>query len=103
MSLMASDNGLKLHSVQDALDILSSGLPACILTADDLGDDFLDLRSGVAGETFQKFVNYGFRVALVLPEPSQFGPRIEELAREHASHPCVRIVRTVEEAASWLG
>ncbi len=103
MSLMAAANGLKLATAQDALDIIASGLPGCILTSDDIGADFFDLRNGIAGEAFQKFVNYGFRVALVLPEPSQFGPRIEELAREHASHPCVRICRTLEEAQSWLG
>lgn len=103
MSAMASDHGLKLRGVEDAMDIIASGLPGCILTADDLGEDFLDLRNGVAGEAFQKFVNYGVRVALVLPEPGRFGPRVEELAREHASHPCVRICRTVEEARAWLG
>lgn len=103
MGAMARDNGLKLHSVEDALEIIWSGLPNCILTEDDLAEDLLDLRNGLAGEAFQKFVNYGFPVALVLPDPGRFGPRVEELAREHASHPCVRICRTVEEAHLWLG
>lgn len=102
MSVMARDNGLKLHTIEDAMDILVSGLPGCILTTDDLSEDFLDLRNGKAGEAFQKFVNYRFRVALVLPNPGDFGPRIEELAKEHATHPYVRFCRTLDEAHSWL-
>ena len=29
-SLLAHDHGLRLHTEQDAVDVLSSGLPACV-------------------------------------------------------------------------
>ena len=100
--LRASAHGLRLGDGQDALGIIYSGLPACILTPDDLGEGFFDLRNGRAGDAFQKFVNYGYKVAIVLPDGHGLGARVSELAYEHASHPNVRFVKTMEEAERFL-
>jgi hypothetical protein len=56
----------------------------------------------LAGELFQKFINYGLRVAIVLPDPEAFGERFSELAYEHRSHNMIRFVRSKAEAESWL-
>ncbi len=101
-SLLASDAGLKLHTEDDALDIMVSGLPACILLPDDLHADFFHLENGILGAVFQKFVNYGFRVALVLPEDHSYGDRVTELVRDHRRHPCIRFFPSVEAAEAWL-
>ena len=70
---------------------------------DDLGPDFFNLQTGLAGELIQKFVNYRVRVAIVLPTPDSYGDRFSELAYEHATHPTVRFVRSFAEAKDWLG
>ncbi|TQV65699.1 DUF4180 domain-containing protein [Exilibacterium tricleocarpae] len=101
-SILAKDANLQLHSEQDALDIMVSGLPACILQVDDLHPDFFDLSNGLAGAIFQKFVNYSFKVAIVLPRNHDFGPRVTELARDHRFHSCVRFFPTATEAELWL-
>jgi hypothetical protein len=75
---------------------------ALILTADDVGADFFDLRTGLAGELFQKATQYGVRLALVLPDPAAHGPRWVDLAFEHRRHDAVRIVRSRADAEVWL-
>ncbi|XOV83681.1 MAG: DUF4180 domain-containing protein [bacterium] len=57
---------------------------------EDLHPDFFDLSNQIAGGIFQKFVNYGFRIALILPVEHGFGNRIDELIHDHRSHQCVR-------------
>jgi Domain of unknown function (DUF4180) len=56
--------GVKLKSSDDALQVIYSGLPACIFRPEDLAADFFDLQSGLAGEVFQKFVNYKYQMAI---------------------------------------
>ena len=100
-SVIASEAGIKLHTEDDVLDLIGSGLPACILSVEDLHPQFFDLRNGIAGSIFQKLVNYRFRVAIILPADHGFGPRITELAREHRHHPVIRFFATLDEAEAW--
>ena len=101
-SLLASENNLVLRSEEDALNALSAGLAGCIFTTSELGPEFFDLSNGVAGAAFQKFVNYRFPVAIVIPENHAYGIRFTELVRDHRSHPCVRFFSTIDEANRWL-
>ena len=101
-SLLASTNNLSLHSENDALDAISSGLSGCIFTTEDLHPEFFDLQNGIAGAIFQKFVNYNFRAAFIVAEDHALGDRVTELIRDHRNHPCVRFFSTVESAEAWL-
>jgi Domain of unknown function (DUF4180) len=102
--LIASDSGISIRSFKDIPDAIAScfGTDGLILTEDDLAQEFFDLRSGLAGELFQKFINYKLRVAIVLPDPEAYGERISELAYEHKSHNTIRFVRSKDEAEAWL-
>jgi hypothetical protein len=102
--VIASDSGLSVRSFNDIPDALGSciGADGLILTENDLGPEFFDLHSGLAGELFQKFMNYKSRVAIVLPEPEAYGERFNELAYEHRSHNMIRFVRSKDEAKAWL-
>jgi Domain of unknown function (DUF4180) len=102
--LIASDSGISIRSFQDISDAIVACIDAdgLILTEDDLAQEFFDLRSGLAGELFQKFTNYKLRVAIVLPDPKAYGERISELAYEHKSHSMIRFVRSKDEAETWL-
>jgi Domain of unknown function (DUF4180) len=73
-----------------------------VLGEADLAPAFYDLTSGLAGELFQKFVNYRVRLALVVKDPAAHGQRFDELAREHRSHTVVRIFPDHDAAAEWL-
>ena len=102
--LIASDSGISIRSFSDISNALSAcmGREGLILTENDLAREFFDLRSGLAGELFQKFMNYRLRVAIVLPDPEAYGERFSELAYEHTSHSMIRFVRSKDEAKAWL-
>jgi hypothetical protein len=102
--LIASDSGVSIRSFRDISDAIAAcfGTEGLILTENDLTQEFFDLRSGLAGELFQKFTNYKLRMAIVLPDPEAYGERISELAYEHKSHDMIRFVRSKDEAEAWL-
>ena len=101
--LIAAENGISIRSREDINDAVGASLGRrLILSERDLGPDFFNLQTGLAGELIQKFVNYRVRVAIVLPAPEAYGDRFSELAYEHATHPTVRFVRTIDEANDWL-
>jgi hypothetical protein len=94
--LIASESGISIRSFSDISDALgvSIGTEGLILTENDLAREFFDLRSGLAGELFQKFINYKIRVAIVVPDPEAYGERFGELAYEHTTHNMIRVVRS---------
>jgi len=102
--LIAADAGISIGAISDVSNAVGAafGSDGLILTEDDVSSEFFDLKSGVAGELFQKFVNYSLCLALVVPSPERHGERFNELAREHRTHNRVRIVRCKEEAMTWL-
>ncbi|MER3483820.1 MAG: DUF4180 domain-containing protein [Meiothermus sp.] len=103
--ILASEAGIAIRSAADIPDLLgaSFGADGLILTEGDLSPEFFNLRTGLAGEVFQKFTNYKIPVALVIPDLKAYGERFNELAYEHKTHPLIRFVSSLTEAKEWLG
>jgi hypothetical protein len=103
--VLASEAAIAIRSMSDISNAVGAtfGAGGLILTESDLAPEFFDLKTGLAGELFQKFTNYQLRLALIVPQPGRYGDRFNELAREHRSHSHIRIVATKDEAAAWLG
>lgn len=103
--LVASEAGLSIRAFEDIGSVVGASLAAgtLVLGEDDVAPAFFDLRSGWAGELFQKATNYGVRLALVLPDPAVHDPRWRELAHEHAAHRVIRFVPSRAAAEAWLG
>jgi hypothetical protein len=95
---------MQIHTSLDIVDALSHSMEAggLVLGEADLSPSFYDLRSGLAGELFQKFVNYRVPLALVIKDPAAHGRRFDELANEHKAHPMVRIFPDHDSASAWL-
>jgi len=102
--VVASESGIAIRWFADISNVLGAcfGSDGLILTEQDVSPEFFDLRTGLAGELFQKFTNYKLRVALVLPDANAYGKRFSELAYEHKTHPLIRFVSSVQEARDWL-
>jgi len=102
--LVASDLGISIRSASDISDALGIclGAKGLILTENDLAPEVFDLRTGLAGELFQKVTNYKLRVAIILPDFEAYGERLAELAFEHRSHSMIRFVPSEDEAKAWL-
>jgi hypothetical protein len=82
-----------------AASIAAGGL---VLDESQLGPDFFDLRTGLAGEVLQKFTNYRARLAIVIADESAHGSRFSQLAYEHRTHRQVRFFATTRLARQWL-
>ena len=64
--LIAAEHGISIRSRDDVTDAVDASLGrGLIISEDDLGQDFFDLRTGLAGELIQKFVNLlGYPIAV---------------------------------------
>jgi hypothetical protein len=102
--LVAADAGISIRALSDVSKAVGAAFSTAglILGEEDLAAEFFDLKSGLAGELFQKFSNYALSLAIVVPNPERYGERFNELAREHKSHNQIRILGSREEAMSWL-
>ncbi|MDK1472977.1 DUF4180 domain-containing protein [Streptomyces sp. 549] len=67
--LVCADEGPSIRGVQEALDVVGTafggGAVWAAVPAGRLHEDFFQLRTGVAGEVTQKFVQYGVGLAVV--------------------------------------
>jgi hypothetical protein len=66
--LVCADEGDRIAGTQDALDLIGAAFSRADVVAvpvDRLDPAFFTLRSGLAGEIMQKFVNYRLRLAVV--------------------------------------
>lgn len=99
-----STSGVAIRSTRDISDALvrSREMGGIILTEQDLCPDFFNLRTGLAGEVFQKFVTYQALLAIVLPDPNAYGERFSELVFEHRRHAAVRFFASMTEARLWM-
>ena len=89
-------------------DDISAALAASVeqggLVIDEkqMSADFFDLRTGLAGQVLQKFVNYRTKLAVIVRDPAGYGARFSELAYEHRTHPNVRFFNAEQSARQWL-
>jgi hypothetical protein len=67
--LLFAGEGDKLAAARDANTFLSDtwaqDATLAVIPVSRLGDDFLDLKTRIAGEVIQKFVNYQIRLAIL--------------------------------------
>jgi Domain of unknown function (DUF4180) len=101
-------DGKKLRTGRDATDLMGEAFEyqagMLVIPAERLDEDFFRLRTGVAGEIVQKFVQYGARIAVVgdishyVSESTAF----RDFAREtnRGSHFC--FVADIEELGTRL-
>ena len=74
---------LAIRETTDIATALGAGMDSGGLLIDEsqLGPDFFDLRTGLAGEVLQKFTNYRVRLAIVIADAQAYGGRFSELVR----------------------
>ena len=93
-------------STQDALDLVAlcgeNDTSRMMLHREALSDDFFKLKTGVAGEIFQKFINYSIQTAVIIPETSSLGSSFRELISEANRGGHYRFFPTREEAEIWF-
>jgi hypothetical protein len=95
---------IQIREPGDIAAALGAGMEngGLLLDETQLGAAFFDLRTGLAGEVFQKFTNYRVRLAIVVANANAYGPRLSELVYEHRSHNAVRFFASNQLARQWL-
>jgi len=95
-----------ISSEKDALEIISAcyehNAHLIMIHSEALTDDFFKLRTGVAGEILQKFVNYKFKVALVVGSEEKIKGKFKELLAETNKGNDYRTFNDAVEAEKWL-
>lgn len=96
---------MQCNSKQDVRGLLeaSFGAEGLLLDSEALGEEFFDLSSGVAGELFQTFNNYGKKLALVVPDVTLYSQSFQQLALEHRNNSSIRFFTDHAQAQQWLG
>lgn len=96
----------KLETEQDGLDVigacLGEGIDRLMLHADSLSEAFFELRTGLAGNLLQKFVNYQIQTAMVIPTDRMLSDRVKEWFSELNKGREFGVFADVNEAERWL-
>ncbi|MEC2346112.1 DUF4180 domain-containing protein [Paenibacillus barengoltzii] len=91
---------------QDAIQLIEACIEhnagRLIVYAEALSADFFNLRTGLAGEILQKFVNFSLRTALVVTDGSLIKGRMKELLAESKRGNTLRVFASQAEAEKWL-
>jgi hypothetical protein len=91
---------------QDALDIMAEagymGSSKLIFHEKNLGSDFFDLKSRLAGEILQKFSNYRVQLAIVTDPAKYTSKSLQDFIRESNKQGRIFFVSTREEAINKL-
>lgn len=102
-----SSDQVVIETEQDALDIMASAgylyeSRKIIVHEQNLGKDFFDLRSGLAGGILQKFSNYRVRLAVVGDFARYESKRLQEFILESNKGRQVVFVKDLSEAKEIL-
>lgn len=94
-----SDAGDLLDIMADAAYNGSTGL---IVHSATLGNDFFDLRTGLAGEILQKFSNYRMRLAIIGDFTDIKSKALRDFIRESNTRKTVNFLGSFQEAIERL-
>lgn len=100
-------NELVIGSPQEALDLIAEasyhyGCHKMILRKENLKEAFFDLKTGLAGEIMQKFVNYQMPLAIVGRFDTYCSESLQAFIRESNKGRSILFKATEEEALAAL-
>lgn len=107
--LVCGEDGKPITSTQDVLDLIGAawGQAAEVVAVPvaRLGDDFFRLRSGLAGEVMQKFVNYHLRMVILgdISPWIEVSASVRDLVRECNAGDHIWFVANLDELDLRLG
>jgi hypothetical protein len=101
----AQDGGCLL-SEGDALDLIAAcgenRTDRLLIHNENLPAEFFQLKTGLAGQILQKFVNYRVRAAAIIPDDRAYVGRFGEMVLEANRRNQFRVFANREMAISWL-
>jgi len=95
-----------LSSEQDAIDLIAAcwenDTSLVMLHSEVLAEDFFKLKTGLAGQVLQKFMNYHIKVAVIITDEQKIKGKFKELLAESNKRNDFRVFSNIEEAENWI-
>jgi PadR family transcriptional regulator AphA len=95
-----------LCTEQDALDLIAvcteNDTNLLVLHVTALSEDFFKLRTGVAGNMLQKFINYHVKTAVLITNDLIIMGKFKEMLAESNQRNDFRVFNSLTEAENWL-
>ncbi|GKU78992.1 DUF4180 domain-containing protein [Paenibacillus sp. L3-i20] len=95
-----------LSTEKDALDLIAlcweHETSVLMIHNAVLSEDFFKLKTKLAGDIIQKFINYGIKAATIIPQETKQKGRFKEMAMETNKGNHFRLYGSKEEAEKWL-
>ena len=106
IAIISSNENL-ITNAQSALDLIMTveyGTKSnrIIINKDNICEDFFILSTGIAGEILQKFINYGFKIAIYGDYSKYTSKPLKDFIYESNSGKNIFFVNTQEEAIKKL-
>ncbi|MEW5855084.1 MAG: DUF4180 domain-containing protein [Myxococcota bacterium] len=104
-ALVLQEAGPPIRTPSDASDVvaeaLGAGVELVVIPRSRLSEAFFDLRSGLAGDVTQKFVNYRIRLIVVGDIDAELAASkaLRDYVREANRGRHISFVRTLDEVA----
>lgn len=101
--LIINGGEIVLENVQSALDIISMSkyeydCDRIIIFKENVSETFFDLKTNIAGEILQKFINYDFKIAIVGDFSNYSSKSLKDFIYECNSGKDIFFVENVEKA-----
>ena len=97
---------IAIEKVDDAVDILGvcgeNNVSRIMIYNSNVTDDFFDLKTQLAGNVLQKFINYSIKAVMILDEEKVQTNRFREMAMEANSGNHFRVFDNFKNAEAWL-
>lgn len=81
---------------------ISNNINLLLLREEIFTEDFINLRTGLAGIVLQKFINYHIKVSAVIEDRNKIQGRFEELVSELNKSINFRVFNNITEAEDWI-
>jgi PadR family transcriptional regulator AphA len=95
-----------LGTEQDALNLIAlcgeNDTNNLIIHTEALADDFFKLRTGIAGQMLQKFINYHVKIAVIIGNEQIIKGKFKEVLAESNKGNDFRAFNSINDAENWL-
>lgn len=90
----------------DVLDVIgiciSNDVELLLLREEVFDENFINLKSGLAGIVLQKFINYRIKVSAIIEDKNKIQGRFEELLNELNKSNDFRVFNNIGDAENWI-
>lgn len=90
----------------DCLDVIgiciSNDIKLVLFTEEVFTEEFIDLKSGLAGLVLQKFMNYNIKISAIIEDKNMIKGRFKELVYELNKSNNFRVFNNNIDAENWI-